>query len=321
MHNNTPEPYISILIPTFNELHSLPLLVDEIRTVFSDLHYTYEIIIIDDGSNDGSRELLDALAEKDKLCKTIHLRRNSGQTAALMAGIDTSKGAIIIPIDADLQNDPADIPHLLKKLDEGYDVCSGWRTARKDNPLVRTLPSRIANWMIQTISGVKLHDYGCTLKAYRKEILQEVRLYGEMHRFIPIYAAWNGAKVTEVPVNHRSRQYGKSHYGLKRTIKVILDLMVIQFIQTYFQRPIYVFGGFGLFSFFLSVISFSAMIYYKYFGGKSFIQTPLPHITVLFMLIGFIAIFMGFLAQITMMTYYESQGRKPYLIAYTRNME
>jgi hypothetical protein len=200
-------------------------------------------------------------------------------------------------------------------------VCSGWRKSRRDNPLMRTLPSKIANALIKTISGVKLHDYGCTLKAYRREILEEIRLYGEMHRFIPIYAKWNGAKVTEVPVNHRPRRHGKSKYGLKRTVKVVLDLMVVMFIQTYFQKPIYVFGSFGLLSCFLSLIAFGAMVYFKYFGGKTFIQTPLPLLAALFMLIGFIAIFMGFLAQITMMTYYESQDRKPYLIAYTRNLE
>jgi glycosyltransferase involved in cell wall biosynthesis len=238
-----------------------------------------------------------------------------------MAGFDRARGDIIIPIDADLQNDPADIPALVAKLDEGYDVCSGWRRRRRDNAIFRTFPSRVANFMIQAISGVRLHDYGCTLKAYRREILNEVRLYGEMHRFIPILAKWNGARVTEIPVNHRARRYGRSKYGLKRTVKVTLDLMVIQFIQAYFQRPIYVFGGFGLTSFLLSLLTFGGMLYYKYFGGKSFIETPLPLLTVLFALIGFVAIFMGFLAQITMMTYYESQDRKPYLIAYTRNVE
>ncbi len=321
MSNSTSEPYISIIIPAFNEAQSLPPLIEEIHAAMKGHTYLYEVILVNDGSIDGSRELLDDCAEKDKRCKVIHLRRNSGQTAAMMAGIDRAKGEIIIPIDADLQNDPGDIPMLIEKLNQGYDVCSGWRKCRHDNPLVRTLPSRIANFIIKTISGVKLHDYGCTLKAYRREILNDIRLYGEMHRFIPIYAKWNGAKVTEVPVNHRPRRHGKSNYGLRRTIKVLLDLMVIQFINTYFQKPIYVFGGFGLLSFSLSFLTFLGMLYYKYFGEKSFIQTPLPQLAVLFLLIGFISIFMGFLAQITMMTYYESQNRKPYLIAYTRNLE
>jgi glycosyltransferase involved in cell wall biosynthesis len=315
------EPYISILIPAYNEAESLPLLIKEIQAVMKEHHYFYEIIIINDGSIDNSRELLDQLVVTEQHCGVIHLRRNTGQTAAMMAGIDRAKGDIIIPMDADLQNDPKDIPFLIEKLNEGYDVCSGWRKNRKDNALIRRLPSKIANVIIQTISGVKLHDYGCTLKAYRKEIIKEVRLYGEMHRFIPIYATWNGAKVTEIPVRHHPRQFGTSKYGLRRTIKVLLDLMVIQFIQTYFQKPIYVFGGFGLASFSLSFFTFCGMLYYKYFGGKSFIQTPLPLLAILFMLIGFISIFMGFLAQITMMTYYESQNRKSYLIAYTRNLE
>jgi len=321
MTDTAAAPYLSIIIPTFDEALSLPLLVSEIHAVLKEHHYSYEIIIIDDGSGDGTRELLDDMAKSDRRCRPIHLRRNYGQTAAMMAGIDHAHGEILIPIDADLQNDPGDIPALIDKIDEGYDVCSGWRRHRRDNPLVRIIPSMIANFFIQLISGVKLHDYGCTLKAYRKEILQEVRLYGEMHRFIPVLARQNGAHVTEIPVHHRPRRFGHSKYGLKRTVKVILDLMVIRFMQTYFQRPIYVFGGFGLASIALSFVTFGGMLYFKYFGNKSFIQTPLPLIAVLFMLIGFIAIFIGFLAQITMMTYYESQNLKPYRIAYSRNLE
>lgn len=321
MSEQTGQIYISVIIPSFNEADSLPHLVKEITDVMTEKKYSYEIIIINDGSTDNSRKYLDNLSASDKKCKVLHFRRNSGQTAAMMAGIDYSKGEIIIPIDADLQNDPADIPVLVDKLNEGYDVCSGWRKNRKDNLFIRTLPSRIANHIIQLISGVKLNDYGCTLKAYRREIMRDIRLYGEMHRFIPIYASWNGARVTQVPVNHRPRQYGKSKYGLKRTVKVILDLVVVKFIQAYFQKPIYVFGGFGLLSFGLSFLTFIGMLYFKYFGGKSFIQTPLPLVTILFLLIGIISIFMGLLAQINMMTYYESQDRKSYQIAYTRNME
>ncbi len=321
MPNSINEPYISIIIPAYNEAASLPELINEIHEVMRKHSYAYELIIVNDGSVDDSRELLDDLASKDRLCRIIHLRRNSGQTAAMMAGIDHAKGEIIIPIDADLQNDPNDIPLLIDKINEGNDVCSGWRKHRHDNPLLRTLPSKIANWLIKTISGVRLHDYGCTLKAYRREILKEIRLYGEMHRLIPIYAKWSGARVSEVPVNHRERRYGRSKYGLSRSIKIILDLTVTQFLQLYFQRPIYVFGGFGLLSFALSFLTFLGMVYFKYFGGKSFIQTPLPLLAVLFLLIGFISIFMGFLAQIAMMTYYESQGRKSYIIAYTRNLE
>jgi glycosyltransferase involved in cell wall biosynthesis len=283
--------------------------------------HLYEMVIVNDGSTDGTGERLDEIAESDPLCKVIHLRRNSGQTAAMMAGIDHACGEVIVTMDADMQNDPLDIPMLIDKLEEGYDVCSGWRKSRKDNLLTRTIPSRVANVLIKYITKVKLHDYGCTLKAYRKDILTGVRLYGEMHRFIPIYAKWNGAKVIEVPVVHHPRRYGKSKYGLRRTVKVLLDLMVIQFMQAYFQKPIYVFGTFGFLSFILAGGTFLGMLYYKYFGDKTFIETPLPLLTVLFFLIGILSIFMGFLAQINMMTYYECQNRKPYMIAYSRNLE
>ena len=319
MTNSEKDPYISIIVPAFNEAESLPELVDELSAAMKGLQYRYELIIVNDGSTDHTREYLDELAGKDFKIKVIHLRTNSGQTTAMMAGIDHAKGEIIIPIDADLQNDPADIPHLLAKIDEGYDVCSGWRKHRKDNPIVRTLPSRIANGCIRLITGVRLHDYGCTLKAYRREIIKEIKLYGEMHRFIPVYAKWIGAKVTEIPVCHRARTHGKSHYGLKRTVKVILDLMVTRFIQHYFQRPIYLFGSVGLAGFLLSFVTFGAMLYFKYFGDKSFIETPLPLLTVLFFLMGTMAIFMGFLAQVTMMTYYEH--RSSYFVASTRNLE
>ena len=320
-NTDTNFPYISIIIPAFNEAENLSILLDDINQVMASNKYDYEVIVVNDGSTDNTRELLDGLTASEKNLKIIHLRRNSGQTAAMMAGIDFAQGEVLVPIDADLQNDPADIPILISKLNEGYDVCSGWRKRRKDNPFIRTLPSKLANFFIRLISGVKLNDYGCTLKAYRREIIKGVRLYGEMHRFIPIYAAWNGANVTQIPVNHRPRRYGKSKYGLKRSVKVVLDMMVIKFIEAYFQRPIYVFGGFGLFSFTISSLTFLGMVYFKYFGGKSFIQTPLPLVTILFLLIGVISIFMGLLAQVNMMTYYESQNRKSYNIAYTRNME
>jgi glycosyltransferase involved in cell wall biosynthesis len=321
MYQNGTTSFISMVIPAFNEVQSIDPLIGAIHSVMDPLSYDFEIIIVNDGSTDTTRERLDAIAGKDELCKVIHLRKNSGQTAAMMAGIDNAKGDVIVTLDADMQNDPADIPALIDKLNEGYDVCSGWRKVRKDNPLLRTLPSKLANLLIKLISNVKLHDYGCTLKAYRKEILSGVRLYGEMHRFIPIYAKWNGAKVAELPVAHHPRRYGKSKYGLRRTVKVLLDLMVIQFMQAYFQKPIYIFGSFGLLSFALSLCTFLGMLYYKYFGNKTFIETPLPQLAVLFFLIGFIAIFMGFIAQVNMMTYYESQDRKPYMIAYTRNLE
>jgi glycosyltransferase involved in cell wall biosynthesis len=279
------------------------------------------VILVNDGSDDGTEAAVDAVAHAEPRVKALHFRRNLGQTAAMMAGIDVAKGEIIIPMDGDLQNDPADIPRLLAKLDEGFDVVSGWRKDRNDHPLRRNLPSRVANLLISIISGVKLNDYGCTLKAYRREVLKGVRLYGEMHRFIPIYASWQGARVTQLPVVHHPRVAGKSKYGMKRTIKVILDLMVVKFLSRYFQQPIYVFGSFGLLTFLLSFISFGFMIYFKFWGGKSFIQTPLPLLTVFFILIGVVAIFMGFIAQMTMMTYYESQDKKSYLIGRSVNLD
>jgi glycosyltransferase involved in cell wall biosynthesis len=279
------------------------------------------MILVNDGSTDGSRTLLNELASRDKRVKVIHFRRNFGQTTAIMAGIDYSSGDVLIPMDGDLQNDPQDIPKLLAKLDEGYGVCSGWREDRKDHALKRNLPSRIANWLISTISGIHLHDYGCSLKAYRRDVIKGVKLYGEMHRFIPIYATWQGARVTEIPVVHHARIHGKTKYGLERTFKVILDLIVVKFLAQYAQKPIYVFGTFGLASLFVAFIAATASLYYKLFGGKSFIETPLPLIFVMASITGIMCILMGLLAEIIMRTYYESQGKSVYLIDECRNLE
>jgi dolichol-phosphate mannosyltransferase len=246
--------------------------------------------------------------------KVIDFRRNYGQTAAIMAGIDYASGEIIITIDADLQNDPADIPILLAKLDEGFDVVSGWRHLRKDQALRRNFPSRIANKTISWISGIHLKDYGCTLKAYRRDVLKDVRLYGEMHRFIPIYASWMGARTTEIPVRHHPRRFGSSKYGLERIAKVILDLMVVKFLDRNFVKPIYVFGGFGLFTLALSFLSAAAMFYLKYIKGLSMILTPLPLLTALTFLVGFMSLLMGLLAEMLARTYFESQGRSAYRV-------
>eukprot|EP01034_Spumella_vulgaris_P010497 gene10497-13318_t len=216
------------------------------------------------------------MAAADSRVKVVHFRRNAGQTAAMMAGIDFASGDVLIPLDADLQNDPADIPRLLAKLDEGYDVVSGWRKDRKDDSLRRNLPSRIANSLISRVSGVALHDYGCSLKAYRRDVIKGVKLYGEMHRFIPIYASWNGARVTELPVTHHARRFGVSKYGLERIAKVFLDLMVVKFLDRYAQKPIYVFGGFGLVNLAVSFLAGLWAIILKLFYGTSFILSPLP---------------------------------------------
>ena len=240
--------YLSILIPIYDERDNIAPLHDRLTGVLKDIGDDYEVIFINDGSSDGSAEVLDGLAEKDPRTRVIHMRRNYGQTAAIMAAVHHSRGDVLIPMDGDQQNDPADIPRLLEKLDEGYDVVSGWRKDRKDKAITRLMPSRVANWIISWVMGVWLHDYGCTLKAYRRGVIENVRLYGEMHRFIPIYAAWEGARVTEIPVIHHARTHGASKYGLGRVIRVLLDILVIYFIDRSFDRPIQFFGKIGLLS-------------------------------------------------------------------------
>ena len=318
---NGQDRRLSLIIPLYNEAGNILPLYEKIEEVIPKLPCRVEIIFINDGSSDGSREILDGLADRDSTVKVIHFRRNFGQTTAIMAGIDFSTGEVLIPMDGDLQNDPNDIPRLLDKLDEGYDVCSGWRESRKDNPLKRNLPSRLANWLISTISGVHLHDYGCTLKAYKKEVIKGVKLYGEMHRFIPIYASWQGARVTEIPVTHHARIHGASKYGLERTVKVILDLIVVKFLARYAQKPIYVFGNVGLLSLAVAFLAACASLYYKLTGEKSFIETPLPLIFVMAGITGIMCILMGLLAELIMRTYYESQGKPVYLIDSCRNMD
>jgi len=312
---------VSIVIPIFNEEESIGLLYEKVTKALDRADFSFEVILVNDGSTDASDEKLRELAQQDERFKIITLRRNFGQTSAMMAGFDFASGEIIVPMDGDLQNDPGDIPKLVAKIKEGYDVCSGWRENRKDRTITRKIPSWIANRLISKVSGVKLHDYGCTLKAYRSEVIKGVRLYGEMHRFIPIHARWQGAKITEIPVRHHPRTSGKSKYGMERTLKVILDLMVLMFFLTLSNKPIYIFGSFGFLNIVMAFLSFFLMIYYKYSGHATFIQTPLPQLAVLFFLMGFISILMGFLAEILMRTYYESQNKPTYLIRETINLE
>src|SRR4030042_6708295 len=264
---NRLEETVSVLIPIYNEEGNLSLLYDKLDLALKKTERAYEIIFVDDGSSDGSLEILLDIREKNSNVKIISFSRNFGQTAALSAGIDCSKGDIIIPMDGDLQTDPEDILPLLQKIEEGYDVVSGWRKDRKDPFLNRRLPSMIANKIISWIGGVHLHDFGCTLKAYRRDILKNIRLYGELHRFIPIYAQWIGARVTEIPVHHHSRKFGTSKYGISRVIKVILDLMVVKFLLSYSQKPIYVFGGLGLMLILGAILSGGYAIYLKTFKG------------------------------------------------------
>ncbi|HEY6909392.1 MAG TPA: glycosyltransferase family 2 protein [Myxococcales bacterium] len=308
-------PQISVVIPLFNEEENVQPLLDELFAELGKLGRTHEVICVDDGSRDGTFAKLSRLAAQRPELRVIRFRLNFGQTAAMSAGIEASRGEVIVPMDADLQNDPGDIGRLLAQLDAGSDVVSGWRRQRQDREFGRKLPSRIANRIISAISGVRLHDYGCSLKAYRRDVLRDVKLYGEMHRFIPIYASWQGARVTELEVNHRARRAGVSKYGLSRTFKVVLDLMVVKFLANYATKPIYVFGGFAFVSWLCAALAFLWALYYKLRGLKDFVQTPLPLVSVMFTLVGALSLLMGLLAEIVIRTYYESQDKRPYLVA------
>jgi glycosyltransferase involved in cell wall biosynthesis len=308
-------PELTVTIPLFNEAENIPALYERVREALDALGRRWELVLVDDGSSDGSARLLDRIAAEDARVTIIHFRRNYGQTAAFMAGLDHARGSIVVPMDGDLQNDPADIAKLLAKLDEGYDVVSGWRKDRQDHAIKRNLPSRIANGLISRVSGVRLHDYGCSLKAYRRDVLDDVKLYGEMHRFVPIYAAWNGARVTEIPVRHHPRLHGRSKYGLERVLKVVLDLLVVKFLFRYASKPIYVFGGFGVLSILIGTLAGIWALGLKLFAGTSLIQTPLPLLAVFLGAIGILSILMGLLAEMQNRTYHESQGKSVYRIA------
>jgi len=306
---------LSVILPVFNEAHNLKELLPALFRSLEGLGLSFEVIVVDDGSTDQTGEIVRQLAQPE--LRLIQLRRNTGQTAALMAGIRFSRGDILITMDGDFQNDPADIPKLLAKLDEGYDLVSGWRQQRKDGALRRNLPSSLANRLISAVSGIYLHDYGCTLKAYRRQALQGVQLYGEMHRFIPIYAYWNGARVTEIPVRHHARRHGISNYSLIRIPKVLFDLLVVVFLHRFAQRPMYVFGGVGLINFGVGVIAGSAALYYKFVDHEAFIKTPLPLLFVMAFITGVMCFLMGLLAELLVRTYYESQNKPTYMISYS----
>jgi glycosyltransferase involved in cell wall biosynthesis len=307
-------PELSLFLPVLDEEENLRPMHTKIREALKELGKTAEVIYVDDGSTDSSLKILRELAAEDSRVRVISLRRNYGQTAAMSAGIDAAKGEILIPMDADLQNDPKDIARLLDKLNEGYDVVSGWRKNRQDKLISRKLPSQIANKIISWIGGVHLHDYGCSLKAYRREVIQDVRLYGEMHRFIPIYASWAGARVTEIPVDHHARTMGKSKYGISRTIKVVFDLMTIKFMASYQTKPIYVFGTFGMIAFFLSIFAGIWSFVLKFIYGVSFILTPLPVIAIVLFAISMQFFLMGLLAEMLVRTYHESQNKTIYAV-------
>ncbi len=310
--------YLSIVVPIYNEEENLPILYEKIKDVLENLlknqNETYEIIFVNDGSKDRSWEIIKDIAQKDSHVIGINFRRNFGQTAAMAAGFDKAKGEIIITMDGDLQNDPEDIPKLLEKINEGYDVVSGWRKDRKDAFLSRTLPSKIANWLISKVTGVHLHDYGCSLKAYRSEVAKSLDYYGEMHRFLPALSKVVGANIMEIPVKHHPRIYGKSKYGISRTFKVILDLIWVKFLIDYRNKPLRVFGGFGFIFLFVGFLILAYLTCEKMCLGHSIGNRPLLIFGVLIFLTGINLISTGIIAELIVRTYYESQGKKPYVI-------
>jgi len=311
------KPEVSVFLPVFNEEPNLRPLHVKLDEALKTLQRTAEIIYVDDGSTDGSLNVLREIAALDDRVRVVALRRNYGQTAAMAAGIDAANGDVLIPMDADMQNDPADIVRLLDKLDEGYDVVSGWRKNRQDKMITRKIPSMLANRLISWIGEVPLHDYGCSLKAYRRESLADVKLYGEMHRFIPIYAAWAGARVTELPVTHHARTMGKSKYGLSRTVKVVFDLITIKFMASYQTKPLYLFGWAGLLtfavSFFSALLAFSMKLL-SWPHHADFIQTPLPVVAMVTLVLGVQLFLMGLLAEMMVRTYHESQAKSIYAV-------
>ena len=315
---NAPSaPEVSVFLPVFNEEPNLRPLHAKLDEALKALGRSAEIVYVDDGSSDGSLNILREIAEMDPRVRVVALRRNYGQTAAMAAGIDAARGKVLIPMDADLQNDPADITRLLDKLDEGFDVVSGWRKNRKDKMVTRKIPAMMANRLISWIGGVPLHDYGCSLKAYRRESLQDVKLYGEMHRFIPIYASWAGARVTEIPVEHHPRTMGKSKYGLSRTVKVVFDLITIKFMASYQTKPLYLFGWAGLLTFaisFLSALLACLMKWASWPHHADFVQTPLPIMSMVTLVLGVQLFLMGLLAEMLVRTYHESQAKPIYAV-------
>jgi len=305
---------LSIIVPIYNEEESVNALYEKISEALEPTGIDYELILVDDGSSDRSFMLLKAIAAEDAKVKVIRFRRNFGQTAAMAAGFDAASGRVVVPMDGDLQNDPADIPRLLAKIDEGYDVVSGWRKDRQDTFINRKLPSMIANGLISRFTGVHLHDYGCTLKAYRREVLDGINLYGEMHRFVPALASQVGAKVTELPVKHHPRMYGTSKYGISRTVRVVLDLMTVKFLLSYSTKPIQLFGKWGVYTLLTGVVSGLTTVYMKIFEHFSMNRNPLWILTVFLLFMGIQFIVLGLLGELNARTYYEAQGKPIYVV-------
>lgn len=313
-HNTKRKPDISIVVPIFNEIENVPLLAGSILEVMENYDSTYEAIFIDDGSTDGTHEILKQLCEEHKNLKTIRFRKNFGQTAAMAAGFDKAEGDIIIAMDGDLQNDPKDIPKLIDKLNEGYDVVNGWRKDRQDAFINRRLPSMIANWLIGRVTGVKLHDYGCSLKAYKADTIKMVSLYGEMHRFIPALASIEGADITEMEVTHHARQFGQSKYNIMRTFKVILDLMTVAFLKKFSTRPLHMFGRAGMIAFFLGFCCCAYLTIDKLILGATIGDRPLLLLGILLIMTGIQLISTGIIAELQIRTYFESQHKPIYRV-------
>jgi glycosyltransferase involved in cell wall biosynthesis len=305
---------ISVVVPVLNEEDSLPLLHQRLSEALAHSGCSYEIIVVDDGSTDRSFAIMEEIQAHDEHLRVVRFRRNYGQTAAFAAGFDRAQGDVVITIDADLQNDPADIPALMAKIAEGYDVVSGWRVDRKDRFLDRRLPSLLANRLIAWTTGVRIHDYGCSLKAYRREVLADVRLYGEMHRFIPALAHAAGARVTEIPVNHHPRQFGKAKYGLSRTLKVVLDILAVRFLMSYSTRPIHIFGLLGMVSFLAGAIMLAYLAVVRLLLAQSIANRPLTLLAILLTMLGVQLVTSGLLAELVTRTYYESQGKPIYTV-------
>ena len=305
---------VSIVIPVYNEEESLPRLLDELHQALRPTGRAYELILVDDGSQDRSYEVLTERAVRDPSLVVLRFRRNFGQTAALQAGLDEARGDIVVTMDADLQNDPADIPMMLDRLDEGYDLVAGWRADRKDAFINRRLPSMIANRIISSTTGVHLHDYGCTLKVMRREVAKELRLYGEMHRFIPAIASWVGARTLEVKVNHRARQFGQSKYGIGRTLRVVLDLLTVRFIQSYLVKPMQVFGLGGIASGGVGFLICAVLAVQKLVWGQPLADRPALLLGVLLIVVGVQLVSLGLVADMVARTYHESQDKRTYYI-------
>ncbi|MBV5341598.1 MAG: glycosyltransferase family 2 protein [Deltaproteobacteria bacterium] len=312
---------ISIVVPVFNERENVGAVYSAISSALHAMGCSYEIIMVDDGSSDGSYIELSRLASEDAALKVIRFRRNFGQTAAMSAGFDFAKGDIIIPMDGDLQNDPADIPRLVAKIHEGYDVVSGWRRDRKDTFITRKIPSLLANSLISRQTGVHLHDYGCTLKAYRREVLDGINLYGEMHRFVPALASQFGARVTELPVNHFPRVHGVSKYGISRTLRVVLDLITVKFLMAYSTKPIQLFGKWGVYTMLAGISTGTMTVYLKIFENFSMNRNPLLILTAFLLFMGVQFIVLGLLGELNARTYFESQGKPIYAVKDTVNLD